>query len=54
MARHEMVLELHLPAGLQHVPNPLPVHVCSTSGPQSPSALTARPVWVGLAVDDVA
>jgi hypothetical protein len=49
-----MALELHLPAGLQHVPNRLPVHVCSTSGPHRPSVLIARPVWVGVGVDDVA
>jgi len=47
-----MVLLLHLPAGLQQVPKVLPEHVCWTSGPHWPSALTGSPVCVGgLAVD---
>lgn len=47
-----MTLLLHLPAGLQHAPNPLPEHVSCTSGPHRPSVLAASPgvcVWVGWA-----
>ncbi len=49
-----MVLELHLPAGLQQVPNPLPEQVCPESGPQAPSWLTAGPVGVGVGLVVVA
>lgn len=51
IAKQEMVLLLHFPAGLQHEPNLLPAHVSCASSPHRPSVLTLRPPWFGGGVE---